>query len=228
MAVAVCGIVGDSGAGKTQLVVQLVPVLAAYGLRVGYVKHAAHGFDLDRPESDSWRVNQAGASEVVLSGPAGTVRFDAREPGVDPDLHDIVPSQGGCDVILVEGFSGGDQPKIRVTGPHGSPPRDVAPPVLLDLTRHAERWDDEDVHHAAEIVCGLLVDGPGPRVTVVADGVDVSVAGFAARAVAAGVLGITSALRGVDAPVTLTVTVEAAPRSPSTNGSRLGTAVRRE
>ena len=50
----VLGIVGWSGSGKTTLLVAVLPMLRAAGLTVSTIKHAHHGFDIDRP--DQFRV----------------------------------------------------------------------------------------------------------------------------------------------------------------------------
>jgi ABC-type methionine transport system ATPase subunit len=47
-------IVGFSGTGKTTTVVRLINELRNYGLRVGTIKHDAHGFEMDHPGKDSW------------------------------------------------------------------------------------------------------------------------------------------------------------------------------
>ena len=63
----VFGIAGYSGSGKTTLLEKLIPQFTARGLRVSVIKHAHHGFDIDRPGKDSFRHREAGASEVLLS-----------------------------------------------------------------------------------------------------------------------------------------------------------------
>jgi molybdopterin-guanine dinucleotide biosynthesis protein B len=59
-------LVGRSGSGKTTLIAALLPALVARGLTVSTIKHAHHGFDLDRPGKDSFRHREAGAKEVML------------------------------------------------------------------------------------------------------------------------------------------------------------------
>jgi molybdopterin-guanine dinucleotide biosynthesis protein B len=59
-------LVGRRGSGKTTLITALLPVLVARGLTVSTIKHAHHGFDLDRPGKDSFRHREAGAKEVML------------------------------------------------------------------------------------------------------------------------------------------------------------------
>lgn len=209
MGTVVCGIVGDSGAGKTRLVEQLTAALSARGLHVGYLKHAAHGLDPDRPGSDSARVQAAGATTTRVVGPEEIVQRRAQRPGQPPldtsHLDVEVAALTGCDVVLVEGYSRAQHPKIRVRR-QGQAPRQVADPVVLDLVSHGPDWPQPDLDAALGVVLGLL-EGPDPIVTVIADGEVVAMHRFASQVVAGTMLGLTSALKGVDEPRTLTVTV---------------------
>ena len=49
----VIGFAGWSGAGKTTLIVRLIPELNRRGFSVSTIKHAHHNFDLDQPGKDS-------------------------------------------------------------------------------------------------------------------------------------------------------------------------------
>lgn len=48
----VIGLAGWSGAGKTTLIVKLIPCLNARGFSVSTLKHAHHSFDVDKPGKD--------------------------------------------------------------------------------------------------------------------------------------------------------------------------------
>jgi molybdopterin molybdotransferase len=121
----VIGVVGVAGSGKTTVIADLVRKLAVHGVRAVAVKHAAHGFDLDREGSDSARLASAGAALVMLAGPAETLLRIAA-PLRDPDLAatlatviaehvwDSVPA-----LVLVEGFQHPSGPVIMV-GPQKS------------------------------------------------------------------------------------------------------------
>ena len=61
----VFGFAGWSGSGKTTLVEKLIPEFTARGLRVSVIKHAPHGFDLDKPGKDSWRHRESGPMQVM-------------------------------------------------------------------------------------------------------------------------------------------------------------------
>ena len=104
----VVGVVGVSGSGKTALVEGLVRRLRDAGLQVGVVKHAAHGFQLDREGTDSDRAARAGAVAVVLVGD-GEVALRAFPPEAGTVEQAVGLCCGGVpgrvpDVVLVEGF----------------------------------------------------------------------------------------------------------------------------
>lgn len=119
----VFGIAGWSGSGKTTLVEKLIPAVTARGLRVSVIKHAHHGFDLDRPGKDSYRHREAGATQVLmLSNDRWVLMHELRgraEPTLDEQLRLLAP----CDLVLIEGYKAAAVPKIEVHRPsHGKPP----------------------------------------------------------------------------------------------------------
>lgn len=123
----VIGLVGSSGSGKTTVIEQLVPLLAHRGLRVGVIKHAHHGFDMDRPGKDSYRARAAGAAQVLVASNErwvlmGEVPVPAAEPDFQAMLNKFDPNL--VDLILAEGFSSESYPKIEVYRPSlGKEPR---------------------------------------------------------------------------------------------------------
>ena len=110
----VIGLAGWSGAGKTTLLVQLIPVLRERGLTVSTLKHAHHGFEIDRPGKDSFEHRQAGASEVLVSSRRrwALVRELRDEP--EPPLADLLQRLSPVDLAIVEGFKAERHPKIEV------------------------------------------------------------------------------------------------------------------
>lgn len=61
------GITGYSGSGKTTLLEKLVPQLSACGLKVAVIKHSHHNAQVDKAGKDSWRMKEAGASQVIMA-----------------------------------------------------------------------------------------------------------------------------------------------------------------
>ena len=119
----VFGIAGYSGSGKTTLLEKLIPQFTARGLRVSVIKHAHHGFDIDRPGQDSYRHREAGASEVLLSCNDRWALMHERRDGSDVTLDDLLARLAPCDLVLVEGFKQEPIPKLEVYRPEiGKPP----------------------------------------------------------------------------------------------------------
>lgn len=110
---AVIHIVGKSNSGKTLLVVRLVRELRRRGYRVGTIKHASHGFDLDKRGKDSWRHFQAGSEATVVVSPR-RLAMVKRTPG-EPQMEEALRLAGaGCDLVLVEGYKSYPGLKIEV------------------------------------------------------------------------------------------------------------------
>jgi molybdopterin-guanine dinucleotide biosynthesis protein B len=136
----VFGFAGYSGSGKTTLIEQLIPRFVAMGLRVSLIKHAHHGFDIDRPGKDSYRHREAGASEVLLTSDRRWVLMrelrGEREPTLEEQLRLLSP----CDLALVEGYKSNDLiPKLEVYRPAiGKPPIHPAHPNIVAVASDAK------------------------------------------------------------------------------------------
>ena len=130
----VVGFVGDSGSGKTTLVEGLIGHFVQAGLRVAAVKHAHHGFDIDRPGKDSYRFRRAGAAQVLVASDQRWVLM-SDEAEVDPAaaLARQLARLDPCDLVLVEGYRGQagiDFIEVRRAGGDGAaaPQGAVRPP----------------------------------------------------------------------------------------------------
>jgi L-fuculose-phosphate aldolase len=113
----VIGLVAASGTGKTTLLKKLVRELRARGLRLGYLKHAHHPFDLDQPGKDSYEIREAGVEQTLLASKARwALQSVQREVGRDPTLEEMLRHFDPelVDLILVEGFKLAAYPKIEL------------------------------------------------------------------------------------------------------------------
>ncbi|MEN9904292.1 MAG: hypothetical protein RLZZ555_857 [Pseudomonadota bacterium] len=119
----VFGIAGHSGMGKTTLLERLLPELRARGLRVSLIKHSHKDIEIDRPGKDSYRLREAGCQEVLLLGQQRWALMHELRGADEPPLDYLLDRLQACDLVLVEGFKGGDFPKLEVwrAGPGRSP-----------------------------------------------------------------------------------------------------------
>jgi molybdopterin-guanine dinucleotide biosynthesis protein B len=116
---------GPSGAGKTRLLVRLIPTLIRRGVSVAALKHTSHAHDLDRRGKDSERLRRAGARAVAIQGPLGLAFFGPPVRGVRA-LAQLLPP---VDLVLAEGFRSEPLPRIEVHR------RAVSPTFLCDVDR---------------------------------------------------------------------------------------------
>ena len=104
-------IVGKSNSGKTTLLEKLIPLLTDRGYKIGSVKHAHDGFEMDKKGKDSWRHRKAGASAtlVISENKVAVVKDDPQDyiEKMRSYLFDM-------DIVLAEGFKKQNLPKIEV------------------------------------------------------------------------------------------------------------------
>lgn len=118
----VMGFAGWSGAGKTRLITRLIPVLTARGISVSTIKHAHHGFDIDKPGKDSHAHREAGAMEVLVTSANRWALTHELRGDPEPDLAELVSKLAPVDLVLVEGFKRTTPVKIEVHRPSLSKP----------------------------------------------------------------------------------------------------------
>ena len=182
----IVGFVAPSGTGKTTLLRKLVPALAERGVRVGYLKHTHHAFQIDTPGKDSYEIAEAGADQVMLASTAGWALIDRRPASVsdlaDADLADFSArfDADRLDLLLVEGFHRSRFPKIEVyrlnSGKAPMYPQDndiiaVVTDTRLSGDEHPPELPIEDPVAIAEFIVERLADGrlagEDPRVELI-------------------------------------------------------------
>lgn len=83
----IISIAGRSGSGKTTFLEKLIPHLKKKGYRLGVIKHAHCGVEMDKKGKDSWRHKNAGAAATLVISP-GLI-------SMVKDYEDIYPSNRG-------------------------------------------------------------------------------------------------------------------------------------
>jgi molybdopterin-guanine dinucleotide biosynthesis protein A len=100
---------GYSNSGKTTLIEKIVERWAQQELRVSYLKHDAHRFEMDHPGKDTMRVRMKGAFQVLIhNGHLGAMVGRQLNPQASSSLF------LDADVLIVEGYKNLDLPKIVV------------------------------------------------------------------------------------------------------------------
>lgn len=112
--VAMLGFVALSGTGKTTLISKLIPNLAQCKIRVAYLKHAHHNFEIDYQGKDSYECYHAGAQQVLISSNQRFALINRYQEELDlwrlVDKLDL----NNLDLILVEGFKNENFKKIEL------------------------------------------------------------------------------------------------------------------
>jgi molybdopterin-guanine dinucleotide biosynthesis protein B len=107
----IISVVGRSQSGKTTLIEKLIPELKKRGYRIGTIKHAHHGFDIDKSGKDSWRHWDAGADTVMVASP-GKVAMIKND---DCEALDCLKNYfDDVDLVITEGYKKEHKPKIEV------------------------------------------------------------------------------------------------------------------
>jgi molybdopterin-guanine dinucleotide biosynthesis protein B len=193
-------IVGKSGSGKTTLMEKLIGELKARGYRVATIKHAPQK-SIDEPGKDSWRHIQAGSEATLISSrdklvlikPASTkisLEQLAREIGED------------YDIILTEGFSQDDAPKIEVHRQQAGPPL-AAPRKLFaiatdePLETKTRQFPLEDVKGLADLLEKGFIEPQRERVSLYVNNTPIVLSSFPKQVVSNILLALASSLKGV-------------------------------
>lgn len=139
----VFGVVGWKNSGKTTLMTNLIREFVDRGFVLSVLKHAHESFDVDHPGRDSFKMREAGASQVILSSPR---RFAVmRELGDAPEMtfEELLAHAGPCDLVLVEGYKREAYPKIEIRrdGAASREPLSGAVPGVVAIV--SDRPEDE-------------------------------------------------------------------------------------
>ena len=96
-------VIGWKNSGKTTLVSRLVAHLRKKKFKVGVIKHAHHSFDIDHPNTDSYKIREAGSYKTTI---VSEKRLAHIEEKISPeiDIEELIKLNKGCDILIFEGF----------------------------------------------------------------------------------------------------------------------------
>ncbi len=101
-------VVGYKKTGKTTMVCRLTELLKQAGFTVGTIKHDAHEFEMDKPATDTWLHQSAGADVTAIVSSTRTAILKKK-----PDsLETLLSGMDSCHYVIVEGFKQADYPKL--------------------------------------------------------------------------------------------------------------------
>lgn len=102
-----------SGTGKTTYLEKLLPLLKIEHIKLAVLKHDAHGFEVDKPGKDSYRLTQAGADHMILTSADKTAAIFTH-PNEDPELSFLLSKVQDVDLIITEGYKLQNMPKLEL------------------------------------------------------------------------------------------------------------------
>ena len=148
-------VVGSSNSGKTTLIEKLIPEFRRRGYRVGTVKHASRGFEMDREGKDTWRHLKAGADTVMISSPNQTAMIKRHS---SENLIDLLHYLSDMDVVIIEGFKKEKMPKIEVCRSQTGVPICLDDDTLIALATdlpiqtHVPAFDLDDISGIVSLI----------------------------------------------------------------------------
>jgi molybdopterin-guanine dinucleotide biosynthesis protein MobB len=197
----IVSIVGNSGSGKTTLMEKLVGELKSRGYRVATVKHTPKGSSFDEPGKDSWRHLQAGSQATLIVSPDKMVLI--KPTSTKTGLKEIARLIGeDYDIILTEGFSQEDAPKIEVhrkqTGPSPASPRKLFAIVTDEpLETKTRQFSPEDAKGLADLLEKGFIEPQRERVSLYVNNTPITLSSFPKQIVSNITLALVSSLKGV-------------------------------
>ena len=96
-------VIGWKNSGKTTLVSRLVSHLRKKKFKVGVVKHAHHTFDIDHPNTDSYKIRQAGSYKTTIVSEKRLAHIEEKISS-EIDIEELIKLNNGCDILIFEGF----------------------------------------------------------------------------------------------------------------------------
>jgi molybdopterin-guanine dinucleotide biosynthesis protein B len=211
----VVSIVGKSETGKTTLMEKLIGELKSRGYRVATVKHTPQDSSFDEPGKDSWRHIQAGSEATLISSPNKTVLIKPTSGEIS--LEQLARLIGeDYDIILTEGFSQGDAPKIEVHRKQVGPPlasvrKLIAIATDEPLETKTRQFSLEDIKGLADLLEKGFIEPQRERVSLYVNNTPIALSIFPKQVVSNILLALASSLKGVNRIKSLEIFLKKSP-----------------
>lgn len=213
--VPIVSFVGKSDVGKTTFLEKVIAELKRRGRRVAVIKHDVHGFAIDQPGKDSWRLAQAGSDVVVISSPdkVALIMQTPQEMSLDELRSQMIQN---VDIILTEGYKQSDKPKIEVSRREVGQELLCSPEELLAIVTDqgvaldVPQFGLDDAAGVVDLLEGEIArQQKEAAVTLEVDGCSIPLNAFARSIFQKTILGMVSALRGTAGAREIRLKVEA-------------------
>lgn len=197
----IVSIVGKSESGKTTLMEKLLGEFKSRGYRVATVKHTAEKLSFDEPGKDSWRHIQAGSKAVLISSPDKMVLIKPTSAKISLDQIAHLIGED-YDIILIEGFSQGNAPKIEVHRKQAGPPLASVRKVIAiatdeQLVTKTRQFSLEDTKGLADFLEMGFIKPQRERVSLYVNNTPIALSKFPKQVVSNILLALASSLKGV-------------------------------
>jgi molybdopterin-guanine dinucleotide biosynthesis protein MobB len=197
----IISIIGKSKSGKTTLVEKLLKELKSRGYKVASVKHTSQKLTFDEPGKDSWRHVQAGSEATIISSPDKLVLIKpvTKEPGLEETAR---LAGENYDLILTEGFSKGNAPKIEVHRKEAGPPLATAKKLFAivsdePLKTKTRQFSPDDVKGLADLLEKGFITPQRERLSLYINNTPVVLSSFPREIIGNILLALASSLKGV-------------------------------
>lgn len=198
----IVSIVGKSSTGKTTFLEKLIRELANRGYKVATIKHSHHSISFDQPNKDSWRHAQAGAKATMVSS---TTEIQIIKP-VEKELtiDELARNLGeDYDIILTEGFSRGNAPKIEVHRKAAGPLLENAKKLFAVVTdepleTEARQFAMDDVKGVADLLEEGYLKPNRERVSLYVNGESIPLSAFPREIIINMLVAMAKSLKGVE------------------------------
>ena len=123
----ICGIVGWKNSGKTFFARKLISFFTNQKFDVASIKHAHEGFDIDKPNTDSFLHRQAGSQQVIISSSKRWAKISELNKSNEKTLCELIDEFNRPDIIIVEGFKNEKHAKIEIISNDSDPSTHLFP-----------------------------------------------------------------------------------------------------
>ena len=180
---------------------KLLGELKSRGYRVATVKHTPQKLSFDEPGKDSWRHIQAGSEATLISSPDKMVFI--KPTSAKMSLEQIARLIGeDYDIILTEGFSQGNAPKIEVHRQQAGPPLASVSKLIAiatdePLETKTRQFSLEDTKGLADLLEKGFIEPQRERVSLYVNDTPIALSSFPKQIVSNILLALASSLKGV-------------------------------